>query len=163
MRRLIRSLPLLAAFALLVACQTPHQFASPTAAWKTHVGQLQCVTGDKSVIGDVVVRHDGAQQFQLSFASGPGFPLLKLWADQGTMRAEGAFARGSWQGRKSGAPERLRIWSELPEVFSAISPTRPSVQIGGCSAVAQFRGTRLARLQVRDKRSSERLVFVFTN
>jgi hypothetical protein len=113
------------------------------------------------VIGDVVVRHDAAGQFQLSFASGPGFPLLKLWAAQETMRAEGAFARGSWQGRKSAAPERLRIWAGLPEIFAAISSTRPSTQVGALSAEAHFQGARLARLEVRDARSRERLVFVF--
>jgi hypothetical protein len=160
-RRLIRSLPLVAALALLGACQTPHQFAAPTASWKTYVGQLQCVTGDRSVIGDVVVRHEAPNQFQLSYSSGPGFPLLKLWTAQDTVRAEGTFARGAWQGSKNAAPERLRIWTVLPEIFAAASPTRQNVQAGGCSADAQFQGGRLARLQVRDAKSGERLVFVF--
>jgi hypothetical protein len=78
-RRLIRSLPLVLAL-LLGACQTPMQFPAPTAQWETHLGQLQSSGSGRSVIGEVVVRRDAAQHFQLSFSSGPGFPLLKLWA-----------------------------------------------------------------------------------
>lgn len=161
MRRLTFNLLALSSAAWLSACQTTSQFPTPTDSWASHTGQLQSSGAGKSVIGEVVVRHDTSQHLQLSFASGPGFPLLKLWMDGEMMRAEGVLARGEWQGRISAAPPRLQVWAQLPAAFAAVSPSRPAIEKAEYSAQAEYQSGRLARLQVRDGKSSERLTFVF--
>lgn len=109
-------LPLVAA-ALLSGCQTPHQFATPDGTWQTHLGQLKYSDANRTLIGDVVVRQRGAEEFQLDFQKVGGIPLLMLRADATTARAEGLFARGSWQGTPASAPPHLRNWVALREVF----------------------------------------------
>ncbi len=108
----------LAACAVLLAgCQTPHQFAMPDQAWKTHIGQLKYSDAQRTLIGDVVVQRRGAQDFQLEFQKAGGIPLLTLREDATTARAEGLFARGSWQGVPSAAPKHLQNWVALREAF----------------------------------------------
>ncbi len=109
--------------ALLPGCQTPLAFPAPTADWQTHTGQLQyrSATG-RSVIGDVVVRRSARGDFQLAFSSGPGFPLLQLRQSGELARAEGALARGSWQGRSDRAPAPLRGWLQLRDAFPKQPP-----------------------------------------
>lgn len=105
------------AAALLAGCQTPHQFAAPDKAWKTHIGQLKYRDATRTLIGDVVVQQRGAQDFQLEFQKAGGIPLLTLREDATTARAEGLFARGSWQGAPSAAPKHLQNWIALREAF----------------------------------------------
>jgi hypothetical protein len=107
----------LLAAVLLAGCQTPHQFATPDQAWQTHIGQLKYRDTKRTVIGDVVVQQRGTQEFQLEFQKGGGIPLLTLRVDATTARAEGLFARGSWQGAPSAAPKHLRNWVALREAF----------------------------------------------
>ena len=103
--------------ALLTGCQTAHQFATPDQTWKTHIGQLKYSDAQRTVIGDVVVQRRGEQDFQLEFQKAGGIPLLTLREDATTARAEGLFARGSWQGALASAPKHLRNWVALREVF----------------------------------------------
>jgi hypothetical protein len=121
MTRRIALLFLLASLcsAVLPGCQTPLAFPEPAPDWQTHTGQLhyRSATG-RSVVGDVVVRRSPRGDFQLAFSSGPGFPLLRLWQLGDNARAEGAVARGSWQGRREKAPGALRGWLQLREVFA---------------------------------------------
>ena len=132
--------PLIIAASLLAGCQTPRTFPTPDSRWRTSIGQLQYVTPARSVIGEVVVSTSGAEDFQLDFVSGPGVPLLKLREHGGFGRAEGIFARGSWQGETSRAPARLQSWFALRE---------------------QFRATRQANVKVDFPRSGEHFVFRF--
>jgi len=81
-------------------------------------GQLQYVTPQRSVIGDCVVSILHDDQFQLDFVAGPGFPLMKLRESGRMARAEGLFARGSWQGDIDQAPERLKSWLALREIVA---------------------------------------------
>lgn len=99
----------------LGACATAaRQFPEPDPTWRRLSGQLRYQTPESSVIGDVVIRSQG-DEFQLDFASGPGFPLLK-WRQSGSYaRAEGILARGAWQGDISAAPEPLQSWAKLAE------------------------------------------------
>ena len=108
--------PLLAV-ALLVGCQTAHQFATPDKTWKTHIGQLKYSDATRTLIGDVVVQQRGAEDFQLDFQKVGGIPLLTLREDATTARAEGLFARGSWQGTPASAPKHLRNWVALRAAF----------------------------------------------
>ena len=105
------------AAALLAGCATPHQFATPDKTWQTHIGQLKYSDASRTLIGDVVVQQRGAQDFQLDFQKAGGIPLLTLRTDATTARAEGLFARGSWQGAPSAAPKHLRNWIALRETF----------------------------------------------
>ena len=105
------------AAALLAGCQTPHRFATPDKTWKTHIGQLKYSDRTRTLIGDVVVQQRGADDFQLEFQKAGGIPLLTLREDATTARAEGLFARGSWQGAPSAAPQHLRNWIALRETF----------------------------------------------
>ena len=105
------------AAALLSACQTPHQFAMPDRSWRSQIGQLKYSDAQRTLIGDVVVQQRGPQDFQLEFQKAGGIPLLTLREDATTARAEGLFARGSWQGAPSAAPQHLRNWIALRETF----------------------------------------------
>ncbi|MCE9610132.1 MAG: hypothetical protein K8R23_07970 [Chthoniobacter sp.] len=111
------SLAGLALAAALTGCQTAHQFATPDKTWKTHIGQLKYSDAKRTVIGDVVVQQRGEQEFQLEFQKAGGIPLLTLREDATTARAEGLFARGSWQGAPSAAPKHLRNWIAMREAF----------------------------------------------
>ena len=105
------------AVALLAGCQTPHPFATPDQSWKTHIGQLKYSDAKRTIIGDVVIQQRRAQDFQLDFQKAGGIPLLTLREDSTTARAEGLFARGSWQGAPAAAPKHLRNWVALREAF----------------------------------------------
>jgi len=122
----MKFLAALAALSVLSGCQTAHQFAVPDGSWETHIGQLKYSDAQRTLIGDVVVRQRGGQDFQLEFQKTGGIPLLTLREDATTARAEGLFARGSWQGAPSAAPKHLRNWVALREVFAqpAIDATR---------------------------------------
>ena len=97
----------------LAGCATPHPFATPDKTWQTHIGQLKYSDATRTLIGDVVVQQRGAQDFQLEFQKAGGIPLLTLREDATTARAEGLFARGSWQGAPANAPKHLRNWVAL--------------------------------------------------
>ena len=120
MNRLFRSTAILVAGSLLLSgCQTPFSFPTPDSHWRTMTGQLQYVTPQRSVIGDCVVSTLHDDQFQLDFVAGPGFPLMKLRQAGRMARAEGLFARGSWQGDIDQAPERLKSWFALREIVAS--------------------------------------------
>ena len=107
---------------IAAGCQTPGTFPKPDARWQTHAGQLQYVSGDKSVIGDMVMRSLGTNELQLDFQSGPGFPLIELKQSGDRVRAEGILARGTWEGHAGRAPEHLRGWVRLREKLAGKSP-----------------------------------------
>ena len=110
---------LLALAALLAGCQTPHVFPQPDASWQTHRGQMKYTSGERVLIGEVLVRQRGVQDFQLDFLKGGAFPLLRLRLDATTACAEGVLARGAWEGAPDQAPERLRGWIALRAAFAS--------------------------------------------
>lgn len=112
---------------MFAACATPHEFAAPDASWKTRTGQLKYTSGERVLVGEVVVSRRGASDFQIEFQKGGGLPLLKLRMDSTTARAEGLFARGSWQGAPDHAPKPLRGWAGLREAFAKRPPERFTV------------------------------------
>lgn len=109
-------------------------FPTPDAHWHTMTGQLQYVTPQRSVIGDCVVSMLGDEQFQLDFVAGPGFPLMKLRQSGGIASAEGVFARGSWHGDASQAPERLKSWFALRDILADVL-TAPAAHPGAGAAL----------------------------
>ncbi len=116
-----------AAFLLFAGCQTPHEFAASDRSWKTQTGQLKYTSGQRVLVGEVVVSRRGAADFQIEFQKGGGLPLLKLRMDATTARAEGWFARGSWQGAPDRAPRPLRGWVALRAAFASRQPERFTV------------------------------------
>ncbi len=119
--KILSRLAAAAALALLPGCATTNNaFPSPGANWQSYQGQLHYISAKgRSVIGDVVIRRSPQDDFQLEFQSGPGFPLIRVWESGSLARAEGALARGSWQGPPDKAPRPLRSWLQLRSSFSA--------------------------------------------
>ncbi len=111
----------------ITGCQTPHEFTMPDRSWTTRTGQLKYTSGERVLVGEVVVSQHGAADFQIEFQKGGGLPLLKLRMDATTARAEGLFARGSWQGPPDRAPKPLRGWVGLREAFAKRQPDRFTV------------------------------------
>ncbi len=147
-------LPVLAA-ALLAGCQTAHPFAAPDKTWKTQIGQLKYSDATRTLIGDVVVRQRGAQEFQLDFQKVGGIPFLTLREDATTVRAEGLFAGGSWQGAPSAVPKHLRNWIALREAF--LHPA----QGGSWKGESQMAEGDLTSLSLTFPRDDQRFVFQF--
>ncbi len=115
--------PLLIAFAALVlascATTTSHQFATPSAAWKTRSGQLAYRGPQTSLIGEVLVRTSPAGDMELIFSKAPALTLMTIRQDAQFASAEGPLARIPWAGPTADAPERLRGWFALREKILA--------------------------------------------
>jgi hypothetical protein len=166
-----RRLPaFLAAACLMAGCQTPHPFATPTAQWRTEIGQLQFANAKRSFIGEVVVSSDRDREFQLDFSAGPGIPIMKLRQSGGIARVEAIFARTTWQGGTAHIPSPLKSWLGLREVFAQLSSGHPktgrvalhSAQPGFWKAAATLAGGAPRDITVEFPRSGERFVFHFS-
>ncbi|MEI6350651.1 MAG: hypothetical protein WCP06_06045 [Verrucomicrobiota bacterium] len=158
----------IAVISALAGCQTPLQFPTPGPNWRTGVGQLQYVTPQRSVIGEAVVSHFDRTNFQLDFVAGPGVPLMRLRQSGDAARAEGMFARGSWQGTPARVPGRLKSWVALRDVFAALDATRArrltleSPDGKWIARVEQAVG-QPRRISIDFPETGERFVFVFGN
>ena len=91
----------------------------PQATWAQATGQIQASGGQTPIVGEIAIRHDD-RNFLAEVTKGPSLPLLKIYAtgshgEEVTLR--GALARGAWRGAPAKAPENLRAWAALPEVF----------------------------------------------
>ena len=105
---------------ILAACQTPHEFVDDRSGeWSIQTGQLKYASGERVLVGEVLVSQRGAAGFQIQFHKSVGVPLLNLRMDAKTARAEGPLARGTWQGSPNRAPKPLRGWIELRDAFAA--------------------------------------------
>ena len=164
--RFLRGSGAAAVLAALAGCQIPLRFPTPGANWRTGVGQLQYVTPQRSVIGETVVSRFDPANFQLDFVAGPGVPLMRLRETEGAARAEGVFARGSWQGAPVHVPNRLKSWVALREVFAALDASR-SRQLtlkspdGKWIAHAEQTAGQPRRISIDFPATGERFVFVF--
>ena len=147
--------------AFLAGCQTPHQFATPDQTWKTHIGQLKYSDAQRTVIGDVVVQRRGEQDFQLEFQKAGGIPLLTLREDATTARAEGLFARGSWQGAPSAAPRHLRNWVALRAAFLHPRPLAIKAGDQNWRGEAKSTGRQLTSLSIAFPADEQQFVFQF--
>ena len=104
---------------IFAACQTPHEFVDDRSGKSSiQSGQLKYTSGERVLVGEVVVSQRGAADFQIEFQKGGGLPLLKVRMDSTTARAEGLFARSGWQGPPDRAPKPLRGWIGLREAFA---------------------------------------------
>lgn len=127
------------------------------------MGQLHYQgVGERSVIGEVIVRRSGTRDFALSFLSGPGFPLLKLQVSGDDVVAEGMFARGRWRGKVANAPKQLRSWIALREVFAELPAKRTSYKRSGWSTQVRFVGGRPEHIETAFS-TGERFAFHFAS
>lgn len=156
--------------AFLGACQTAQQ-STPFTARKSFHGQLHYASANASSVGETVVALGADGTFQLEFVAGPGFPLLRMNTDGYSASAEGVFARGRWSGRSSSAPEQLRSWLLLRDVFAqaelASGTARRKVRFSSrvaptWEANAEFSGRKLRLLRVRFA-TGERFAFQFAD
>jgi hypothetical protein len=148
---------------LISGCASTPKAAMPTPGqnWTTDSGQLRYrPKSGKSVIGDVVVRRSG-EDFLLVFTSGPGVPLIKLQTHGSTATAEGIFARASWSGDVSKAPQNLRGWVSLPGIFAKAVPNTPEIRNAGLSARLSYAGGRPQGVDVTSAETGEQFTFHF--
>lgn len=124
-------------------CQTAHTFATPDGSWKSHIGQLKHTNSKRTLIGEVVVQHRGAQEFQLDFLKGGSIPLVSIRQDGDAARAEGLLAGmgGKWQGTTASAPASLRPWLKLRSQFAA-HPSSSSLTFADEGQRFEFRFNR---------------------
>jgi hypothetical protein len=156
---------LLTGSSILTGCASTPKAAmpSPSQDWSTETGQLQYrPRAGRSVIGDVVVRRSGSQDFLLIFTSGPGVPLLRLQVHGSTAVAEGLFARGRWSGETDKAPPQLRGWLKLPAVFSATETRKTELRTASWSSTIRYAGTRPQRIEVDSPDTGEQFNFHFS-
>jgi hypothetical protein len=153
------------AAALLTGCQTAsqHQFATPDKTWKTHIGQLKYSDAKRTLIGDVVVQQRGEQEFQLDFQKVGGIPLLTLREDATTARAEGLFARGSWQGAPDAAPKHLRSWVALRPAFLHPTPLAIKAGVQNWQGEAKSVGGKLRSVSLNFPGEQQTFVFQFNH
>jgi hypothetical protein len=130
-----------AACLALAGCTSLPPFPEPDRTWQTFNGQLQYITAASRVIGEFeVTRRDG--DFRLQFTKGGAMPLIRVSRHGQFARAEGALARGHWQGVADQAPAALRGWvNDVPREFSD--------------------GNKAGRMEIKGSQAGERFVFVF--
>jgi hypothetical protein len=154
----------LAVAALVAGCQSARDFTTPDASWKSHIGQLRYESGERVIVGEVVVTRRGFEEFQLEFIEGGSPRLLKLWISGEKARAEGLLARGSWQGPIYKAPQQLRHWMKLPAIFAAADAGQKqwmAVPASGASAAMIAEGGAIQQIRVLTLSPDEDLVFRF--
>lgn len=112
MNRSLLLLPL-----LLAGCASVPPFPEPSSEWKTFSGQLQYANSERSLIGEFAGSRKG-DEFRLDVSKGGSVPLLRISRHGQYWRAEGALARGKWQGDLAHVPKPLRGWVvEVPGAF----------------------------------------------
>jgi hypothetical protein len=122
---------------VLGGCASLPTFPKPDQSWQTKSGQLQYVAAGKRVIGEVEVSRRGGD-FRLQFTKGGAVPLILVSRHGQNARAEGALARGSWQGLADRAPTALRGWViDVPREFSRAGDSR-RLEVSGSQAGEQF-------------------------
>jgi hypothetical protein len=133
---------------VLAACQSVKEVSGLGPEAKTRIGQLQYVTGSRSIVGDIILRNLTGGDYDLSFSKG-GVPLLEFQTRGSHMTATGLFIRTGWSGELAHAPRSLRPWATLREVLPYFDTNVPSAQgRGRWSAKFERKGGMLLRADV---------------
>ena len=144
----MRAIPFFCVAVLIfTGCQSVREFPAPSPHWKTAQGQLQYTTPQRSVIGEVALSSDGAQNFQLDYLAGPGVPLMRLRMSGDAVKTEGIFGK-----RPS--------WVALRDVFVKVGNAK-SGTFQSAPGKTQWTATVSGqRVQVKFPRTQERFTFV---
>jgi len=142
---------ILAAFLaiFLIGCRSVSELSGLGPEAKTRIGQLRYATGERSVVGDIVLRNLTGGDYDLSFSKG-GVTVLELQTRGTNMTATGLLARSGWSGPADHAPGPLRPWAMLKEALVYFDSDSPAAQEPGrWSATFQRRNGTLLRADIR--------------
>ena len=114
----------------LVGCRSVSELSGLGPEAKTRIGQLRYATGERSVVGDIVLRNLAAGDYDLSFSKG-GVSVLQVQARGPDIAATGLLAGSGWSGPADHAPGSLRPWAMLKEVLVYLDSNVPSAQKPG--------------------------------
>jgi hypothetical protein len=135
--------------ATLIGCRSVNELSGLGPEAKTRIGQLRYATGQRSVVGDIVLRSLAAGDYDLSFSKG-GVTVLQLQTRGDNMTATGLLAGGGWSGAAARAPAPLRPWAMLKEVLPYFDSNAPSAQkTGRWSATFLRQGGNLSRADIQ--------------
>lgn len=116
---MIKSLIFSAAALALCACSNISPMPTPAKSWAQHSGQIQTSGGARNIVGEITIRAD-RENFLAEISKGPGLQLLTIYAHGALgekVQIQGPLAGGSYQGKTTDAPEKLRAWAALPGAF----------------------------------------------
>jgi hypothetical protein len=133
----------------LVGCRSVSELSGLGPEAKTRIGQLRYATGERSIVGDIVLRSLAAGDYDLSFSKS-GVAVLQLQTRGTNMTATGLLAGGGWSGTADRAPGLLRPWAMLKEVLVYFDSNVPSAQKPGrWSASFQRKNGNLLRADIQ--------------
>lgn len=134
---------------MLVGCQTGRELPGLGSAAVTRTGQLRYATGQRSFIGDVILRTDPDGDYDLDFSKA-GVSILRMQVHGDRFSATGSFARGGWSGAAGNAPRPLRSWALLRQVLPFFNSTEVQASGGGAWQARFTRaGKALSAAQIR--------------
>jgi hypothetical protein len=155
-----REISLFAACFVFAGCATAPPFPEPDKSWQTFNGQLQYITAGNRLIGEFEASGQNGD-FQFQFTKGGAVPLIRVSRHRQYARAEGALARGRWQGKADNAPAELRGWvNEVPQGFSGLVPIMTAARSAAPRQTASG-GERPRRMEIQGAQPGERFIFVF--
>jgi hypothetical protein len=135
--------------ATLIGCRSVNELSGLGPEAKTRIGQLRYATGERSVVGDIILRSLTAGDYDLSFSKG-GVTVLELQTRGENMTATGLLVRGGWSGEAVRAPGPLKPWAMLKEVLPYFDSNAPSAQkTGRWSATFQRKSGNLLRTDIQ--------------
>jgi hypothetical protein len=135
--------------ATLIGCRSVNELSGLGPEAKTRIGQLRYATGERSVVGDIILRSLAAGDYDLSFSKG-GVTVLQLQTRGDNMTATGLLVRGGWSGPAAHAPSPLKPWAMLKEVLPHFDSNAPSAQqTGRWSATFQRKSGYLLRADIQ--------------
>jgi hypothetical protein len=133
----------------LLGCRSVSELSGLGPEAKTRIGQLRYATGQRSIVGDIVLRNLAAGDYDLSFSKS-GVTVLQLQTRGAEMTATGLLAGGGWSGVADHAPSPLRPWAMLKEVLGYFDSNVPSAQKPGrWSASFQRKNGNLVRADIQ--------------
>ena len=135
--------------ATLIGCRSVNELSGLGPEAKTRIGQLRYATGERSVVGDIILRSLTAGDYDLSFSKG-GVTVLELQTRGDNITATGLLVRGGWSGAAARAPGPLKSWAMLKEVVPYFDTSAPSAQkTGRWSATFQRKNGTLLRADIQ--------------
>lgn len=133
----------------LAGCQTVKEISGLGPEAKTRIGQLQYSFGDRSIVGDIILRSLKGGDYDLYFSKA-GVTVLEFQTRGSHMAATGMLAKNGWSGQTAEARGPLRPWAALREVLPYFDSNVPSAQEPHrWSATFERKGGILLRAEVK--------------